>query len=255
MLTANYHTHTFRCGHASGREEDYIEAAIARGLKVLGFSDHAPYLFFDRPDYYSTFRMRPEAAEEYVQTIKALRQIYQEKIKLPLGYEIEYYPKYFGKTEEYLRSLGYDYLILGQHFPGNEIGERYAAGRCEDPKQLADYTDQVIEAIGTGFFLYVAHPDIFNFAGDPAVYKKEIRRLCRAAADRNVPLEINLLGLAEKRNYPNPAFWEIAGEEGVTAVIGMDAHSVNAIRDMETEMAAAALAERFHVRLEIVSVI
>ena len=42
MLT-NYHTHTTRCGHAEGTEEEYILTALRCGFKVLGFSDHAPW--------------------------------------------------------------------------------------------------------------------------------------------------------------------------------------------------------------------
>ena len=41
-MTANYHTHTWRCLHASGTERQYVERAIEGGLAVLGFSDHAP---------------------------------------------------------------------------------------------------------------------------------------------------------------------------------------------------------------------
>ena len=41
MLT-NYHTHTARCGHAEGTEEEYILTALRCGFKVLGFSDHTP---------------------------------------------------------------------------------------------------------------------------------------------------------------------------------------------------------------------
>ena len=36
MLT-NYHTHTTRCGHAEGTEEEYILTALRCGYKVLGF--------------------------------------------------------------------------------------------------------------------------------------------------------------------------------------------------------------------------
>ena len=43
-LIANYHTHTYRCGHASmAPEREYVEKAIASGIKILGFSDHTPY--------------------------------------------------------------------------------------------------------------------------------------------------------------------------------------------------------------------
>ena len=50
-FTESLHTHTFRCGHASGTEREYIENAIAAGFDTLGFSDHAPYVF--RDGYYS----------------------------------------------------------------------------------------------------------------------------------------------------------------------------------------------------------
>ena len=54
-MIANYHTHTARCHHASGTEEEYIQAAIESGLRVLGFSDHTPYPFPE--GYYSKMRM------------------------------------------------------------------------------------------------------------------------------------------------------------------------------------------------------
>ena len=46
-MIANYHTHTYRCGHAVGEDRQYVETAIERGLKVLGFSDHVPMPFPD----------------------------------------------------------------------------------------------------------------------------------------------------------------------------------------------------------------
>lgn len=48
MNKNNYHTHTTRCYHASGKDEEYVKAAIKAGIKELGFSDHTPwhYEFF-----------------------------------------------------------------------------------------------------------------------------------------------------------------------------------------------------------------
>jgi len=51
-MIANYHTHTPRCNHATGEERAYVEQAIKKGLKILGFSDHTPYIF-PETDYYS----------------------------------------------------------------------------------------------------------------------------------------------------------------------------------------------------------
>ena len=43
MIKTNWHTHTSRCGHAVGTDEEYVQAAIQGGLTTLGFSDHAAY--------------------------------------------------------------------------------------------------------------------------------------------------------------------------------------------------------------------
>ena len=40
MLPYNLHSHTFRCGHATGTDEEFVEAAIKAGFKELGFTDH-----------------------------------------------------------------------------------------------------------------------------------------------------------------------------------------------------------------------
>ena len=61
-MIANYHTHTVRCTHAVGTEEEYVIAVIKAGLKILGFSDHAPYPFAG--GYCSHSRMRTEELAE-----------------------------------------------------------------------------------------------------------------------------------------------------------------------------------------------
>ena len=43
MMKTNFHTHTARCGHASGRDEEYVQSAIRGGYRVLGFADHNPW--------------------------------------------------------------------------------------------------------------------------------------------------------------------------------------------------------------------
>ena len=117
-MIANYHTHTWRCCHAAGTEEGYVRSAIRAGMKILGFSDHTPYLFPD--GYYSTFRMRPNEIGDYSTTVLRLREKYRDQIDIHLGVECEYYPKHFSETLELLRRNQVEYLILGQHFLGNE---------------------------------------------------------------------------------------------------------------------------------------
>lgn len=241
-MIANYHTHTVRCRHAKGTERDYIERAIAAGIKTLGFSDHSPYLF--EGDYYSSFRMFPDQASEYAATLRSLREEYRDQIRILVGYEAEYYPKYFSRLQKFLEDIGYDYLILGQHVLGNEIGGFYSAGGTDDPALLKQYTDQVMEGLSTGKFLYLAHPDMFKFDGDPSVYEKETARLCEFCKTRDIPLEVNLLGIIGKRHYPTDRFFDIAAEVGCKTILGIDAHDPAMIGNTEAEKIGYSLATK-----------
>lgn len=240
-MIANYHTHTPRCNHARGEEKEYIEAAIQNGLKILGFADHSPQIFPN--GYVSKIRMHPEELGGYIKTIEELRTAYADRIEIRCGLEVEYFPALFGDLLSYLQEHpGVEYLILGQHCTSNEYDvenpNKWYTGDWEqgDEYKLARYVEQVVEGMQTGKFLYLAHPDVCLYSGDPAVYRRLMRDLCREAKRCNLPLEINAQGLRRKdisNSYPVPAFWQIAAEEGCTAVFGCDAHSPEFVGDAE----------------------
>lgn len=223
----NYHTHTARCRHASGKDRNYIEKAIKAGITELGFSDHAPMLF-PVNNYYSGHRMFPEDAADYIHSINLLREEYQDKIQIHIGYELEYLPELFDKTIEFLEQCGgYDYLILGQHFTDNEYEpySHYSGLSTKDEKLFDKYINQVLEGLKTGKFLYVAHPDLFKYKGPDKVYIEKMTYLCEEIKKLGYPVEFNLLGFEQKRNYPDKRFWKIVSQVGNDVVIGFDAHS------------------------------
>ena len=226
-MKANYHTHTWRCNHAVGTEEGYVLAGIRAGMEILGFSDHTPYLF--PGDYYSNFRMRPEQLPDYARTVLELRDKYADQIEIHLGAECEFYPKHFDDTLALLRENQVEYLILGQHFIGNEYDSFYSGRTTTREEELAKYCHQSMEAMNTGLFTYFAHPDLHHFLGNGKFYKEQTRALCREANSCGMPLELNLLGIREDKWYPNPLFWEVVGEENCQVVIGCDAHEESAL--------------------------
>ena len=243
-MRANYHTHTARCGHAVGSEREYIEQAVVGGLKLLGFSDHTPCDFYDWGPRNRPMRMMPEELPDYVATLRALAAEYRDRLELLIGVEAEYYPKYFSRTLDLLRDHGVQYMILGQHYLGNEIDGPSSGQATADASVLDRYVSQSIEGLETGLFTCFAHPDLIRFVGDPTAYEREMRRLCRAARETETPLEINLLGLREGRNYPDERFWRIAGEEGSAVVLGCDAHRPQDVCDPESEGRALAMLRR-----------
>lgn len=237
-MTVNLHTHTARCGHATGTDREYVEEAIAKGLTTLGFADHAPLVFPDGSE--SFFRVPMAEAEEYMSSLRALKEEYKDRIRILIGFELEYYPRYFKDMKQTALDLGVDFLLLSQHYVSNEES-RYMARPTDSDGDLTLYADTVIEAMETGIFSYVAHPDLIRYTGEnAALYDSEMRRICQAANRWGLPLEINLLGIRDRRSYPNRRFWEIAAEEACTVVIGSDAHSPDVVADGESEKIALA---------------
>lgn len=246
-MIANYHTHTPRCRHAEGTEEEYVQAAIQGGLRILGFSDHTPYWF--PGGYYSHMRMYPDELGGYCDAVRAVQKKYAGKLQIHLGLEVEYYPAYFRELLSRLRDQGVEYILLGQHWLGSEINEPYCGYTTEDEALLERYCNQVIEAMNTGLFTYLAHPDLIHFVGDEKIYQRHMRRLCREANACGIPLEINLLGLGERRHYPNHLLWQVAGEENCRCIIGCDAHSPSAIPNLPTGKCAIELAQQYGLTL------
>ncbi|MBE6647977.1 MAG: histidinol-phosphatase HisJ family protein [Ruminococcaceae bacterium] len=221
-MVFNLHTHTHRCNHATGTEKEYIEHAVSHGVKTLGFSDHAPYCFPD--GYYSHFRMTKGDTSDYFNTLRSLKEEFAGKIDIFIGLEAEYYPAHFSDFLDFIKPYNPDYLILGQHFINNEYDGKYSYIPTDDESVLKKYVEQSIEALKTGKFTYMAHPDLINFTGNTDVYLREMKKLCICAKEMDIPLEINLLGLMDNRAYPKEIFFRLVAEMGNKVILGADAH-------------------------------
>jgi len=246
-MNYNYHTHTFRCNHATGTEEEYIQRAIENGIKYMGFSDHIPLKFANGRQ--STYRVPIELSEDYISTIKALKEKYKDQIDIKVGFEVEYYPDFFSEELKFARKIGAEYLILGQHFDKAECHpdsyQAYYSGGNDD--LLVRYVNAVISGMKTGVFSFVAHPDLNPPTDNTEHYKKQARRICETSLELNIPLEINLLGIREGRTYPNPLFWEVCGEVGAPVIFGFDAHDIHAAFDEESLEVAKKIVKKYNL--------
>jgi histidinol-phosphatase (PHP family) len=242
-LKYNYHTHSNFCDHAVGDLQEYIETAIESGFDELGFTEHAPFTF--PGGYLSHYRLMPKDEERYISTLRKLKDKYKNDIKIYIGFEMEYYPLYFDKMLEHVKNLGAEFLIQGQHFIKNEYPDGFYVALRHNDNKLEEYANEVIEGMETGVFSYLAHPDLSNFIGDLETYETQVRKICKASTRLNMPLEINLLGIREKRHYPNKSFWQIAGEEGSPVVMGYDSHSPGSLANENCYKEGKKLIEEF----------
>ncbi len=246
-MLANYHTHTFRCHHASGEDREYVEAAIRSGIKILGFSDHCPWIYGD--DFISGTRMLPGQLDDYFTSVHALQREYAKDITIYTGFEAEYIPELMEAQERLLEGYPVDYMILGEHFTSREPFGKYTGFPETGEEALARYIDLCIEGMETGKYRYIAHPDLMNYTGPGEIYDKHYRRLCLYLKTHDIPVEINMLGVLEGRHYPSPQFLRIAGQVGNTAIIGCDAHSPDRLENVQGQEACWKLAEQYGLAL------
>lgn len=247
MQKFNYHTHTYRCGHAdyNQSDEDYVLEYIKMGFKDIAFTDHAPEKV--KIDKRTNMRMDYQEREDYLSSIKQLKEKYKENINIKTGYEIEYLPG----EEENLKELKNetDILILGQHFIYDDNKNLKIFGRNEfNNDELIRYANYIDEAFKLGIVSILAHPDIFMLSMNnfEDIEEKITHMICKSAEKYNIPLEINFgniygrvflwnrnydnLTLEEKNEllsrvrYPNRRFWQIASNYNIKVLYGIDAH-------------------------------
>lgn len=235
-IIKNYHTHTYRCGHAANcNDEEYVKSAIKNNFKVLGFSDHAPFRNIIHPG----MRMEFNDFDNYINSITSLKNKYKDKIQILIGLEIEYLSNFKEYYEELINKYKLNYLILGQHLKyNNEFEpEYYFKSTKNNIALINEYAFDLINGMKTGYFSYVCHPDLFlincTFFGE---FEKEISiKICKAAKEFNLPLEININGFISNREYPSIDFFKIAKEIGNKFIFGIDAHSPIQIENIPYE--------------------
>lgn len=231
-MIANYHNHTYRCGHGKCNvtDEDYVLHAIEGGFKIIGFTDHNPMprgVYDDQPGV----RMTIEELPEYIASVESLQEKYKDQIKIYKGLECEYSSELLPWLKE-IRPQ-FDYFITGTHWHLADGQYKHFFQESTTPQQIRDYTDITLEAMETGLFIYLAHPDVV-LADYPAFDNACIDSayaICRKAKELGMPIGYNQYGMMKKQTaynhglcYPYQGFWEIAAEVGAAAIIELDAH-------------------------------
>ncbi|MDD3999694.1 MAG: PHP domain-containing protein [Bacilli bacterium] len=217
MMKTNYHNHTFLCGHAQGLPIDYIRKAVELGYEEIGMSDHGPLwnlkrdARMDLSDFYDI----------YLPNLESAITVFSSKIKIYKGLEIEYFNNQHGHYEILMNDL--DYLILGQHYFVHQ-GRFLNIYNGINEELLLVYQDRVIEALNSGYFKILAHPDIFLFDYQTwnQLTEKVSRNIIEAAISNQVFLEINVNGIRRKNIvnqdgqtvyiYPRIEFWTLLQE-------------------------------------------
>lgn len=265
MRKTNFHTHTFRCGHAIGNEEAMIQSAIDNHLDSIGMSCHVPLpkyrwhllkgmpYVIAHPRAFASFckamiyngpamRMPYRMKGEHIKNVAILKKRHADKIEIYQGFEGEYFKEYLSYYQKMLDTGEIDYLILGNHFDRYSVHTKYYGRIDITDEDIERYKEDVIAAFDTGLFSYLAHPDLFMVGKVhwDTLCDRVTKEICLKAKETNTPLELNGGGMRRGLRqvdgemvypYPNTHFWKIASEVGNDVVLGIDAHSPQDIND------------------------
>lgn len=228
----NYHSHTYRCKHATGEVIEFVKAASKAGLEIFGVSDHCPF-----PDNrWLDVRMPYEELDKYVEAVLAAKNTVPH-VHVLLGMECEYVKKYKNYLEdELIGKRNFEYLIGAAHYTpykGEWLNSFTDLGFLS---HLKAYTKYICKMMESKIFTFIAHPDIFgsNYLDWNADLNSCSRDILKTAEETQTPLEINGNGLRKKflksstgfrPPYPWRPFWELAAEFNIKVVCNSDCHS------------------------------
>lgn len=232
---ADVHTHTYRCGHAVGHEEDYVRQAIELGLTAIAVTDHIPFYWLPPEARDPTLAMAPEELPGYVESVLALKAKYRGRIEVLLGIEADYVEGHEEALAKVLQAYPFDVVLGSVHWldgfwvdaPSSEALYRQGSHKVQEIWEA--YWNKLEKAIRTKLFDVIAHLDLpkkFGFFPERPLADLEARVLDALVAT-GTAVEISTAGRRKPvgEDYPSPDWRKRLVAAGVPLVLASDAHA------------------------------
>ncbi|MGQ9788492.1 MAG: PHP domain-containing protein [Candidatus Hadarchaeaceae archaeon] len=207
----DFHTHT-RYSDGNCSHVEVVEAAVARGLGALAFTDHGPDL---------KVGVCRDKMEQMLEEIK----IAGEVVEIPVfaGIEANVVNSYgsLDVEEDFTKKI--DLLSIGIH----DIEEIYAGDNAHE------YLSRATRAIERQRVDVFCHPFFFNVDLLPSLSTEEIEDFVDLAAEKNVAMEVNV-----KYRIPDDNFIRLCLKKGVKLSIGSDAHRISEVGKVDWALSA-----------------
>lgn len=212
-LIADLHTHTVMSGHAFGTVREMAAEAAARGLKVLGTTEHGPGIPGTcNPIYFLNICDAPR-------NLYGVEMLYGSEVNILDNGTLDL-------GNRHMECL--DYAIAGIH------------GLCYTDQGKVRNTDNVIRAMASHPKVrFISHPDSDS-------YPMDYKALVEGAKEYHVALEVNNSSIRKPTLRPNcvenyRTMVPLCMEYGVPIIINTDSHDPAAVGDFS--LAAALLDE------------
>ena len=250
-VTKDRHIHSPICPHGSKDSyEMYIEKAIRMGLKAITFTEHLPL-----PDDFMNKEIRDfcspskHVITEYLTDLKLLQQKYSSKLKINIGFEVDYLEGYEDFTRGLLDKYGCEDGLLSIHFLKingefyclDESPKRFIqlANMLGGVKELYDlYYETMIKSIkadlGNNKPKRIGHPTLVRIFNQEIPFNYTnialLEKIMQALKQQGYEIDYNVAGLRKPycgEVYPSGLFLELVEKYNIPKVYGSDAHCVD----------------------------
>jgi len=242
----DFHSHTNQQdGENSARE--MVEAALAKGLKIYGISEHSPRLpqfrYIDDP--IGEIRGRV-GWEDFLKEVENLKKEFEGRIELLKGCEVDWLgEENIPWTKKLIAEGNFDYTIGSVHFLGEwgfdyEKDWKMGFSNFENVKEIYQkYFLEYSKMVRSNLFDIAGHLDLVKKFNDeyPLPDNLKILELAKPALDAledsKMVLEISSVGLQKPCRdwYPSEELLTAAFERKIPITLNSDAHSTDRIAE------------------------
>lgn len=255
-----------------GHIEAYLEAAAARGVEELGFTEHL-YRCVEAASVLGSFWEDPATPEDvsdlsaamveadltlslegYVEAVVAARD---SGLSVKLGLEVDFFPGSIDAVLDLIRPYPWDYLIGSVHWIGGwAIDASHSLFEFERrgvERAWEQYFELETELAASGTVDVLAHVDVIKKYGirPPVDPDPWYRSVVAAAAATGTAVEVSSQGLRNPADevYPAPPLLARFREADVPITLASDAHRPGDAAWGHTEVVEAARRAGYQSRL------
>lgn len=248
------HIHTPFCPHGSDESFDVlVEKAIAEGLEEITFTEHMTIPLPKDPSPRNDSSMKEENIEPYIKALMEVKEKYKHKIKVNIGFEVDYIEGIEQETKTLLDKYGkyLDDAILSVHVLRYD-GQYYPIGSgSAEIVKLVDklggmdkvynlYYETILKSIKADLGKYkpkrIGHPTLVRkYRTDLPNEKYDLKLLEEVVIElkeKGYSIDFNTSGLRKEKcgeTYPSGVFKELILKYNVPMVLGSDAHCADQI--------------------------
>jgi histidinol-phosphatase (PHP family) len=243
----DYHTHTLYSNHGEGHPRELAQFAVERGLLALGFSEHFPLPHgFSEPTG-GLANMHWGDIDSYIQEVNQVKAEFGDKIKIMLGFEVDYLPSYHNEMQTNLARYPAEYWVGSVHIVDRfrsdhenwliDFSEEDFAEGIKEKGYIATYTryfELVRQFAQSYHHQIVGHFDLVKkynkfgryFELDTAHYLSQAEMTLDVLKQTNKIIEVNTAGLFKGIGeiYPSDPILQMILHRRIPICLSSDAH-------------------------------